>query len=73
VWHRSRLQHAISKNTQRISVESSQQLQDLLQDGVSVYKMDIRGISLPGCQDAKGRLLSPTNARPTPDQQQVAA
>jgi hypothetical protein len=24
------------------------------------------------CQDAKGRLLSPTNARPTPDQQQVA-
>jgi len=27
-----------------------QQLQDLLQDGVSVYKMDIRGISLPGCQ-----------------------
>ena len=47
---RSRLQHVISKNTQRISVDSLQQLQDLLQDGVSVYKMDIRGISLPGCQ-----------------------
>jgi len=48
--YRSRLQHVISKNTQRISVDSLQQLQDLLQDGVSVYKMDIRGISLPGCQ-----------------------
>ena len=65
---RSRLQHTLTKNTQRISVESSEQLQTLLEQGVSVYKMDIRGVSLPGRQDSKGRLLSPTLSLPSPEQ-----
>jgi hypothetical protein len=64
---RSRLQHALRKNTRRIDVGSSKQLEDLLEQGVSVYQMDIRGSSLPGRQDAKGRLISQTNALPAPE------
>ena len=62
---RSRLQHTISKNTQRVAVGSTDELEELLRAGVSVYQMDIRGCSLPDCQDAQGRLLDPTAARPT--------
>ena len=64
---RSRLQHTLRKNTSRIDVGSSKQLEDLLDQGVSVYQMDIRGSSLPGRQDAKGRLISQTNALPAPE------
>ena len=64
---RSRLQHTLRKNTRRIDVGSSKQLEDLLEQGVSVYQMDIRGSSLPGRQDAKGRLISQTNALPAPE------
>ena len=67
---RSRWQHTTSKNTKRIPVKSPQQLEDLLHKGVSVYQMDIRGISLPGTQDATGRLVSPTNTRPALEQLQ---
>lgn len=65
---RSRLQHTISKNTQRVPVTSPEQLEDLLQDGVSVYQMDIRGVSLPGKQDSRGRLVSPLDGRPNLEQ-----
>lgn len=67
---RSRLQHTISKNTKRIEVKSSEQLQTLLEQAVSVYKMDLRGISLPQRQDSKGRLLDPTQFQPTLEQLQ---